>query len=363
MIDKNPTNNKYNQGEHYELTDRDRYGKRAQNKTIGDIVTPERLDNPLNLASSVVDGYLQFTSITTPETAPTNTERLYHKSTGTDSKLFVKQDNGVEVELASTAAFSPSLEDAYQNGSEVDVNTTNVTWRLSSSKEFEITNNSGATNYLNVKDTGVTVFGYQLPLFDGSAGDVLTTNGVGVTTFESIGSIGDSIYLRLDGTNSPITGDVLVGSDHQLQFRDTDIFINSSVDGQLDIESDVTISLNTADVVVADGDLIVESGRIQGNKGNDVASGGTITLTSGNYFDITGNTAIDYITTTDWQAGSVVALQFDSNPTVNNNTAAPPAGTASILLAASANFATTAGDTLQLVYDGVTWRELSRTVI
>ena len=105
---------------------------------------------------------------------------------------------------------------------------------------------------------------------------------------------------------------------------------------------------------------IVAQKRIQGLKGSDVASANNITLGDGNYFDITGTTQINTIAATNWQSGSVVTLQFDGSVTVKHNTA----GTgASLLLAASLDFAATANDTLTLVYDGSTWREISRTAI
>lgn len=110
------------------------------------------------------------------------------------------------------------------------------------------------------------------------------------------------------------------------------------------------------------GDAEVQD-RLLKTKGADAASGSTVTLGDGNYFDITGTTAIDYITTTGWTAGSTVILQFDGSVTVNHNTGSVPANTAAILLAGAANFGATANDVLMLVYDGVTWREVSRTVI
>ena len=100
--------------------------------------------------------------------------------------------------------------------------------------------------------------------------------------------------------------------------------------------------------------------RSHGSKGADVASAGTITLTEGNYFDITGTTAIDYITTTTWREGTSITLQFDSAVTINHNTATPPANTEALFLNGSSNFSATAGSTLTVVYDGGHWREISR---
>jgi hypothetical protein len=106
------------------------------------------------------------------------------------------------------------------------------------------------------------------------------------------------------------------------------------------------------------------SGRLQCAKGSDVASAGTLTLgAGGNSFDITGTTTINYITTTGWQTGSFVILQFDASVTVAHNTGSVPGSTAALLLSGAANFSATAGDTLMLWYDGTNWREVSRTVI
>lgn len=138
---------------------------------------------------------------------------------------------------------------------------------------------------------------------------------------------------------------------------DENLVVESSSAGVSLLETDTTndkITLGTT----------IFTSRHQGKKGADVASGGTVTLgTDGNYFDITGTTAIDYITTTDWQAGSIVVLQFDGSVTVNHNTGTVPTNTAPILLSGSVNFAATANDTLMLAYDGANWREVSRTII
>lgn len=109
------------------------------------------------------------------------------------------------------------------------------------------------------------------------------------------------------------------------------------------------------------------NGRILGAQGADVASANDLTLgADGNVFEITGTTQINAITTANWQTGSIVVLIFASTPTVKHNTAGG-VGTAVILLAASGDFAATAGDTLTLVYSeqGGTnaWRELARTAI
>lgn len=111
-------------------------------------------------------------------------------------------------------------------------------------------------------------------------------------------------------------------------------------------------------------DNLITTGRLKTSKGSDVASAEEITLgANGNYFDITGTTTIDHINKTDWPAGTMVMLQFDANVTVTHNAGTPTGTEASIFLSEGVNFSATPDDILQLVYDGTTWREVSRTVI
>jgi hypothetical protein len=102
-------------------------------------------------------------------------------------------------------------------------------------------------------------------------------------------------------------------------------------------------------------------GRVLGFQGADVASANDTTLSTGNYFDITGAVQINGIAVAGWTVGSVVILQFDSNPVVKHNTAAS-AGFASLQLAGSVDFNSSAGDTLMLVYDGTYWRQIPAVI-
>lgn len=117
--------------------------------------------------------------------------------------------------------------------------------------------------------------------------------------------------------------------------------------------------------VICAEDELISQGRFKTAKGPDVASADEITLgANGNYFDITGSTAINHINKTDWPAGSTITLQFDSNVTVTHNAGTPTGTEASVLLAGAVDFSATPDDTLMLVFDGgTTWREVCRTVI
>lgn len=128
-------------------------------------------------------------------------------------------------------------------------------------------------------------------------------------------------------------------------------------------------NLNAEAAFIAEGtatfqqSVTMSSARLGVNQGTDVTSADEIVLTDGNYFDITGTTTINHINKTNWQAGSVVMLQFDASVTVTHNAGSPAGTEASILLSGAGDFSATADDTLQLVYDGTTFREISRTVI
>lgn len=104
----------------------------------------------------------------------------------------------------------------------------------------------------------------------------------------------------------------------------------------------------------------VMTGRFQNDKGADVSAAGDLTLGSdGNFFKITGNTTINAITTTNWQAGSEVTLWFTGTPTISHNTAGG-ASTAKIQLEGAVNMSAEDGAYLTLTYNGTDWVEQTR---
>lgn len=105
-------------------------------------------------------------------------------------------------------------------------------------------------------------------------------------------------------------------------------------------------------------------GQIPGGKGEDLTAANQMLVgTDGNYFIVQGNTEIHHLSTVGWTAGSVIYLQFASNPLVKDEVAAPPVGFAQIELSGDADFQASAEDTLTLAFDGTKWRELARTAI
>ena len=115
-------------------------------------------------------------------------------------------------------------------------------------------------------------------------------------------------------------------------------------------------------LAVDENGLVTPGAMIAGIQGTDIASANDATLTAtGNYFDVTGTTQTNTLSVpTGCTAGTIITLQFDGSVTVKHATAG--AG-AQFQLAGAGDFAATAGDTLQLVYDGTYWREISRTAI
>jgi hypothetical protein len=123
----------------------------------------------------------------------------------------------------------------------------------------------------------------------------------------------------------------------------------------------LSIRNNTVEKAYIDknGGFVTLGGMIQGRKGTDIASANNATLTiDGNYFNVTGNTQINTLSATGVQAGTIITLQFNSNPVVKHNTA----GTgAPFYLSGGVDYNPSAGNTLTLVYDGTYWREISRS--
>lgn len=80
-------------------------------------------------------------------------------------------------------------------------------------------------------------------------------------------------------------------------------------------------------------------------RGTDIASAGTLVIPAvGEYFRVTGTTTINFITVDATMLdGRPFVLAFTGALTVTNHAGSPPGGTATILLAAGANFATVAG--------------------
>jgi hypothetical protein len=133
---------------------------------------------------------------------------------------------------------------------------------------------------------------FTLPTADGSAGQLLKTNGSGVLSFVA----------------------------------DTDT-------GITDLVQDTTPQLG--------GDLSCNGAQIQWSKGADVASATALAvLTDGNYFDVTGTTTITSINTT--AVGTQIKLHFDAACTLTHHAT-------DLILPSGANITTAAGDEAEFI--------------
>jgi len=184
------------------MTREQRYSLNITNPAKGDKVSPERIENPLNLQTGVISTYLEFASTTTPLAAPSNNVRLYTKPTGSASKLFVIDSTGTEKELLTSASFS--LDGAYNIGSTIAVDATDVKWQTTGTLGMYVQNSTGATDYWSANSSAIT---HSVPT------SLLATTTVGTT--------------------------------NKIQFRDTAIYISSKNDGYLDLDADTAFRFNT----------------------------------------------------------------------------------------------------------------------
>lgn len=212
--------------------------------------------------------------------------------------------------------------------------------RSAPNASFTLASSISGLNLFGVGTTGTTVRG----------GVVVTAGGGGEIDIHQYGS----------ATAGTVMGETVAGLSSIESFPSASNGLHIGVNG----DTFIGFTTNSVRRFTLNSTRALFAQRINANKGADVASAGTITLgAGGNAFDITGTTTIDYLTTTNWQNGSMVVLQFDASVTVNHNTGSVPANTKPFLLAGAANFAATAGDTLTLFLHEDGWREMARAVI
>lgn len=231
-----------------------------------------------------------------------------------------------------------------------------------------------STNLLvSVMDTAGTLFPHvvfrgngQLG-FNPSGGDSITwykEGGERGNRNQESSGLADWIWSSVDNVNmarvDASANQFNIGTNTQgaiARFGNDGTWLNRLGDSAMDLTVGVD---GITDAVKVDGGnkTLAMKIRMEEGKGADVASAGTITLGDGNLFRITGTTTINYITTTNWQAGSIITLDFASTPTVSHNTGSVPGGTAAIYLKSRSNLTATAEDTLRLQYNGTYWKEI-----
>lgn len=123
---------------------------------------------------------------------------------------------------------------------------------------------------------------------------------------------------------------------------------------------DTAQSYSCANLILASSTKTELTGRWMVAKGADTAAASTFTMPNADSCNVTGTGTINYITTTNWDAGSVIRLKFAAAGVVAHNTGSVPGGTAAVLLSGGANITFAASTILQLYYDGANWIDLRK---
>ncbi len=299
-------------------------------------------------------------------TSATNTSALNDASSGAliqfnasaDNDTIISSDNGA---FAETAVYvSSSNLDLYAGiGKPVTIEANDKT-------VF-----NGTTTFTSVSFRGAGGANVaRLELINNSAGDIISSTGADAH--------GVFLSAHASTMKAGVTGSLIIGGTGITGKTDDVVYVpklgfyqSGTIEGLLDnavltadrawtlpnISGEIII---TAGAQTMSGDKTFSS-RANLSQGTDTASANVMTINrDGNYIDVTGNAAINWIINTGWSPGETVTLQFDSNPVVADAAGAPPPFGSQILLNGSANFATTIGSTLTLVYDGTNFKEIAR---
>jgi hypothetical protein len=194
---------------------------------------------------------------------------------------------------------------------------------------------------------------------------VLTESGyttiAGNTVVDCQRSTADAAIRVSDANYCAITGNAVIdqaGASHQrgIQVSGTSDYatvVGNTIKGWTTLPLSVTganskVASNTADRTVS------------------LASATSLSvLDHSDFFNITGTTTIDYIeapTSSSHRVGRVLVLQFNAGITIRNNVAGAGSTQRPIRLSGAADFAATSLDMLTLLYNGVEYLEIARSV-
>lgn len=171
-----------------------------------------------------------------------------------------------------------------------------------------------------------------LPTVAGKSAFALDSNGQAQVFGDGVYKI--SIYAPTDTgyTNPLITIDGAEYEINDVAFSDADFVVFNDADNTKELDFDLseittstrrTVTWPDADVDFTAqklfSDLDTDGNQIQWSKGSDIASANALTLgTDGNYFDITGTTTINTISTSA-RIGTTVIFQFDGILTLTHS--------------------------------------------
>jgi len=169
----------------------------------------------ISVDGSSLDGdYLRLDAANSPVTGPlTITNTLLVTSTLT---------TGVDLIVGTSAQIGTSLQTGtfITSGSFITAQTTITAGsHLITQAQGELRlSDSDSSNYVGFRSPATVASNqiWTLPDSDGAASSVLTTDGGGILSWKSIGTLGDATYLRLDLTNDPISGTLSHHGDYLL---------------------------------------------------------------------------------------------------------------------------------------------------
>jgi len=176
------------------------------------------------------------------------------------------------------------------------------------------------------------------------------------TDIESLNSSVSAVYNKTE-TDNLLDDKADTATTYTKTEVDTNIYTKTEVDTNIytKTQADTLLSAKLANVVEdttpqLGGALDTNSNIIKWSKGADIVSSSNITLgTDGNYFDITGTTAITGISTTG-TVGTLVKLHFDDILTLTYNIS-------NFILPTMADIVTAAGDEAEFIeYSSGLWR-------
>lgn len=183
-------------------------------------------------------------------------------------------------------------------------------------------------------------------------GTINITENYGID-IENQGGISTAFGAMRIANNNPIWSRNFAGSG-LMHILSTDVSNNTIIgDGSYN-----TIFYGAA--ILLASPTYVSATRFHFAQGAVVSSANNLVLgTDGNYFNITGTTQINLLSSLLWVGGSQITLKFDAAVTVKHNQTVS-GDNKPILLAGGVDFIARVGDLLQLVYDatGAVWRDV-----